>query len=129
MKIESEKTYVALAASGRAKVLAGGAAFWSMPEQEIAAFGKDWLISEFVCEADWPSWEMHPHADEFVYLLSGAADFLLEMDGHVERITMRAGEAVLVPQGRWHTAKISTPGRMLFVTRGEGTEHRPVLPD
>jgi hypothetical protein len=26
----------------------------------------------------------------------------------------------------WHTARILAPSRMLFVTLGRGTEHRPV---
>lgn len=127
MKIESQKTYVALATDGMATVLAGGSAFWGLPESDIEAFGKHWLISEFSCEADWPTWEMHPRADEFVYLLSGLADFLIELDDAVQHIHMKAGEAVLVPKGRWHTAKIFAPSRMLFMTRGEGTQHKPVI--
>ncbi|MBC3906531.1 MULTISPECIES: cupin domain-containing protein [Undibacterium] len=127
MKIESQKTYVALAADGMATVLAGGPAFWSLPESEIDAFGKHWLISEFSCDADWPNWEMHPHADEFVYLLSGLADFHIELDDVVQNIQVKAGEAVLVPKGRWHTAKVFAPCRMLFMTRGEGTQHKLVI--
>lgn len=127
MKIEAQKTYVALAADGMATVLQEGPAFWSLPEAEIEAYGKHWLISEFSCESDWPSWEMHPGADEFVYLLSGRADFLIELDDSVEHIHMNAGEAVLVPKGRWHTAKVFSPSRMLFMTRGEGTQHKSVV--
>jgi len=127
MKIESQKTYVALAADGLATVLTEGPAFWSLPEAEIEAYGKHWLISEFACESDWPSWETHPQADEFVYLLSGEADFLIEHEDTVQTISMKSGEAVLVPKGRWHTAKVFAPSRMLFVTRGEGTQHRPVI--
>ncbi|MFZ2999352.1 MAG: cupin domain-containing protein [Undibacterium umbellatum] len=127
MKIEAQKTYVALAADGMATVLEQGPAFWSLPEAEIEAYGKHWLISEFTCESDWTSWEMHPQADEFVYLLSGRADFLIELDDTVEYIHMKAGEAVLVPKGRWHTAKVFAESRMLFMTRGEGTQHKPVI--
>ncbi|MFZ6655858.1 cupin domain-containing protein [Undibacterium sp. TJN19] len=125
MKIDSQKNYVALAGDGNATVLLGGDAFWSLPEPDIEAWGKHWLISEFSCESDWPSWEMHPHADEFVYLLSGTADFLLEEGDEVKRISMQPGAAVLVPKGRWHTAKVHAPSRMLFMTMGLGTEHRP----
>ena len=34
--------------------------------------------------------------------------------------------AVVVPKGVWHTAKVLAPSRMLFVTMGAGTQHRPV---
>ena len=37
-----------------------------------------------------------------------------------------AGQFVLVPKGMWHTAKISAPCRMLFITAGESTQHRPL---
>lgn len=125
MKIEAQKNYVALAEDGVATVLVGGPAFWNQPESDMAAMGKHWLISEFSCESHWSHWEMHPHGDEFVYLLSGSADFLLERDDLVQHIHMKAGEAVLVPKGCWHTAKVYGPSRMLFMTRGEGTQHRP----
>lgn len=126
MKLEVEKNYVALAADGTSRVVAGGEQFWSLPEAEIDAFGRDLLICEFVSEGDWPSWEMHPKGDEFVYLVSGAADFLIELDNEVQRIPLEVGQAVLVPRGRWHTAKVFETSRMLFITRGEGTQHRAV---
>jgi len=40
------------------------------------------------------------------------------------RLTGRAAQ--LVPRGVWHTARLFAPSRLLFVTRGEGLEHRPV---
>ncbi len=36
-----------------------------------------WPISE----ADWSNWEMHPNGDEFVYLLSGSIDLLIDVMG------------------------------------------------
>ncbi|MBC3920093.1 cupin domain-containing protein [Undibacterium sp. CY18W] len=126
MQIDPVKTYIALAPDGQSTVLPGGDAFWSLPMAEIDQYGKHWLISEYAFDADWPSWEMHPHADEFVYMLSGAADFVLKVDGAEQHIALKAGKAVLIPRGHWHTAKMTTPGRMLFFTRGEGTEHMSV---
>jgi quercetin dioxygenase-like cupin family protein len=35
------------------------------------------------------------------------------------------GAFIVVPRGTWHTARISTPTSMLFVTPGQGTENRP----
>ena len=126
MSIDPSQTYVSLSADGTARQVPGGAAFWSRPEAELDEFGRGWLISEFECSEDWSNWEMHPHADEFVYLLSGAATFQLQGENGVTDIPLIGRGAVVVPQGVWHTAKVSAPSRMLFVTRGVGTQHRPV---
>ena len=34
------------------------------------------------------------------------------------------GHYVLVPRGTWHTARTNGQCTMLFITPGEGTEHR-----
>jgi len=44
----------------------------------------------------------------------------------VETITLEGSGAVVVPRGVWHTARVRVPSRMLHVTRGEGTAHRPI---
>jgi len=36
----------------------------------------------------------------------------------------KPGDYVVVPRGTWHTAHVSVPTRMLFVTPGEGTENK-----
>jgi mannose-6-phosphate isomerase-like protein (cupin superfamily) len=125
MSIDPSQTYVFLAADGSAVQVPGGEAFWSRPRSELAAFGQSWLVSEFECSADWPNWEMHPGADEFVYLLSGEATFQLQTEAGVTSVPLEGRGAVVVPRGVWHTAKVSRPSRMLFVTLGAGTQHRP----
>ena len=67
---------------------------------------------------------MHPEAEEFVYLLSGAAVLLLEQPGGIQEVSLSERAAVVVPKGIWHTAKVSQPSRMLFITMGRGTQHR-----
>jgi hypothetical protein len=57
----------------------GGEPFWSLPPAEMAKYEDSWLVSEFVCSEDWKNWEMHPQAEEFVYLLSGDIEFLQEL--------------------------------------------------
>jgi mannose-6-phosphate isomerase-like protein (cupin superfamily) len=69
--------------------------------------------------------ERHLDADEFVYLVSGAARIALEPDqGDIEELTLSPGRAVLVPQGAWHRVLIEQPSRLLFVNAGR-TEIRP----
>ena len=83
------------------------------------------LVSSFHFESDWNMWEMHPAGDEIVYALSGSYEFILE-EGVTERVVeVPPRTAFIVPRGTWHRAVVREPGEMLFVTRGEGTQHRP----
>ena len=124
MILHPQQTYVHLADDGAARQIAGDT-FWSLPEPDAGAHSSGWLITEFEFTEDWPNWEMHPSGDEFVYLLSGAIDIRLDRDGMIETIPLDGNGAVVVPRGVWHTAKVRQPSRMLHVTRGAGTQHRP----
>jgi quercetin dioxygenase-like cupin family protein len=73
----------------------------------------------------WTSWERHPAGEELVLLLSGRVDLIQDLDGNEHRIELHAGEGVLNPPGVWHTSDVHEPGDALFITPGEGTEHRP----
>jgi mannose-6-phosphate isomerase-like protein (cupin superfamily) len=124
MSIDPSQTYVLLAADGSALQVPGGEAFWSRPESELDQLGQRWLVSEFECSTDWSNWEMHPHGDEFVYLLAGEVTLQLRAETGVVDVPLKGRGAVVVPRGVWHTAKVSAPSRMLFVTMGSGTQHR-----
>jgi hypothetical protein len=84
------------------------------------------LVSAYRFESDWPSWERHPAGDEIVIQLSGAMDFLVEEAGGERTAALRGRAALVVPRGAWHTARVLAPSEAIFVTRGEGTEHRPL---
>ncbi|MCR9143629.1 MAG: SRPBCC domain-containing protein [bacterium] len=82
------------------------------------------LIAAYDFTEDWNSWECHPAGDETVILLSGAVEMVLrERGGDRSVVLQEPGTYVIVPRGVWHTAKVSGPARMLFITPGEGTEH------
>jgi mannose-6-phosphate isomerase-like protein (cupin superfamily) len=84
------------------------------------------LVSAYRFDADWTSWERHPEGDELVFLLSGAMDFVVEDGGRERTVALRGRAALVVPRGLWHTARVLEPSEALFVTRGDGTEHRPL---
>lgn len=87
------------------------------------------LVSYSSMDQDWPTWEMHPAGEEFVCLLSGTADFVLQQDGAEKVVRLdKPGSYVIVPRGVWHTARISKTCSMLFITPGEGTENRSEPP-
>jgi mannose-6-phosphate isomerase-like protein (cupin superfamily) len=73
----------------------------------------------------WASWEMHPKGGELVVCTAGTITLLQEIDGKTQKVTLRAGEAVINPPGVWHTADVEAPCTCVFVTAGMGTEHRP----
>lgn len=123
MSLNPQQSYVYLAEDGSSQCFSADT-FWQPANMEKA--GDGWLISEFVCTTDWPTWEMHPEGDEFVYLLSGAVELHLEQEDGVKTVPVTGSGAVVVPRGVWHTAKVREPSRMLHVTRGAGTETRPV---
>jgi len=125
MILHPQHTYVHLAEGGVARALSAEG-FWQLPESEAEQSGQGWLISEYEFVEDWPTWEMHPEGDEFVYVLSGEVELLLDHADTIERIAVDGTGAVVVPRGVWHTAKVRTPSRMLHVTRGAGTQTRPV---
>lgn len=126
MSLNPQETYVLLSADGNAASLRGGEHFFALPEVDLAQAGAGWLVSEYCFSADWPRWEMHPDGDEFVYLLSGAAQLHLQYPAGLSIVELTGSGAVIVPRGIWHTAKIDLPSRMLHITRGAGTQTRPV---
>ena len=92
-----------------------------------AADGKEGrLVSWFDFTTSWDSWEMHPAGDEVVLCLSGAMTIHQEhADGTSETVTLAAGDYAINPPGTWHTADVNGPATALFITAGEGTQHRP----
>jgi mannose-6-phosphate isomerase-like protein (cupin superfamily) len=105
---------------GRAELVEGGAAFWQHVD---ARFERGQLVCAFDIERD-TGWEVHPAGDELLVMLTGAVDVELELPDGVRTVALRAPHAFYVPRGIWHRALVREPGRMLFVTPGEGTRHR-----
>lgn len=123
-----ENTYLHVQDGGRTDEIPVSDSFWG----ELAAgrfpqLDEGRLMSAFTFAQSWSMWERHPAGAELVMLLSGAATVVLEEQGRERAIELRQpGEFVLVPPNVWHTARTVTPTKMLFLTPGAGTEHRPV---
>lgn len=84
------------------------------------------LVSEHSFTEDWPAWEMHPNGAEVVICVQG--EMLLHQefsDGTQSSIPLRAGEYAINPPGVWHIADVETSATAIFITAGEGTQHRP----
>jgi mannose-6-phosphate isomerase-like protein (cupin superfamily) len=124
-----EKTYVHLGLGSVAYPIEDFAWTPEFLEHYEASTRPDGAEGRLVCvssqAADWKMWERHPAGDELVVQLSGRAILVQEIDGVSHRIELGPGEAAINPRGAWHTADVIEAGRVLFVTPGLGTEHRP----
>lgn len=84
------------------------------------------LVSYFRFTEDWASWEMHPAGDEVVLCLNGAMTIHQDhADGRTETVLLGPGDYAINPAGTWHTADIAGEATALFITAGEGTQHKP----
>ncbi len=123
------RDFVVLSPSKEATIETANDDLYARLDRTYGGFAGHELISSHCFDSDWGSWECHPAGDEIVVLLSGAAIFELEMSDGVKRIELKAqGDYVVVPRGIWHTARIADAACMLFVTPGEGTQHREDSP-
>jgi len=87
-----------------------------------------WLVFEFQSAEDLHSsmQEMHPKADEVLFLVSGAIDVILEGSGGKRTISLQAGQAAIVPRGIWHHLVMRQPGKLLFINSRTGMQSRNV---
>lgn len=84
------------------------------------------LVSQYTFAEGWPAWEMHPKGAEVVICTHGKMVLTQEFpDGRREKVTLRAGEYAINPPGVWHIADVENEATAIFITAGEGTEHRP----
>jgi mannose-6-phosphate isomerase-like protein (cupin superfamily) len=120
-----ENSYLFLDGVGGVKATPGGAAFWRTVGENPDAGGT--LVTVGTGEGDWPHWEMHPQGEEVLVLLEGSLRLTFEHpDGRIEILDPEPGATIVVPRGVWHRAERQRGVRMLFITFGAGTTHRPV---
>jgi mannose-6-phosphate isomerase-like protein (cupin superfamily) len=119
-----QSTYVCLAPDGSAKPIEVTADFWSSIDQR-PELREGRLVAVFESDGDWPHWEMHPHGDELLVLLEGSMTFIFEHAGVQRSLELREGQSVLVPPGTWHRALVPAPSKLLAITYGRDTQHRP----
>ena len=118
-------TYVHLKPDDSAWAMEGGDRFWATIQQRTD-LDEGRLMGVTGQSSDWDHWERHPVGEEILTLLSGEMELVLDMEGGEQRAVLKAGETFVVPRGIWHRAIVREAGRLMFVTPGRGTEHRPV---
>ncbi len=133
--IDLLQNYLLLDPDGTTALLPGGGEFWSQlmsgkPSdpgiRRLLGSPTGRLLSTVPLRATWTNWEMHPAGDELLFMLEGQATFVMELRDGLKEVVLDAGRLLVVPKGVWHTAKVGEPARMLAITAGAGTEHRPL---
>ena len=120
-----EETFVVMSPDKQATPETFDALLYHRIDRTYDGFKGHELIACHQFERDWPTWEIHPHGDEVIVLMSGRATLLLETDAGEDAIELsKAGDVAIVPKDTWHTARISVPTQMLFITPGEDTQNR-----
>jgi mannose-6-phosphate isomerase-like protein (cupin superfamily) len=124
-KLDLSSTFVHLKNGGDAEPVEVTPAFWRessegrLHDRLVGAF-------EFASSKDLHSsmQEMHPEADEVIFVVSGAIDVVLQ-EADAERIvSLEAGEAAIVPRGVWHRLVMREPGKLLFINSRTGMRSR-----
>lgn len=70
--------------------------------------------------------EMHPDADEVLFLVSGRIDVDLELEPETITVSVGPGDALVVPKGIWHRVRLVEPGQLVHITPGPHGDHRPL---
>lgn len=84
------------------------------------------LVSQYEFTEGWDSWEMHPLGSEVVICTAGQMVLRQEFpDGRIDTTTLAAGDYAINPPGVWHIADVAERASAIFITAGEGTQHRP----
>lgn len=98
--------------------------FW--PRLMRGEIAPDGLVVVSDLTEDFPHWEMHPNGDELFILIEGEIDVILDRPEGEEIVRLTAGNCFIVPRTVWHRACVVQPARLIFLTFGEGTEHRAI---
>lgn len=108
-------TFIHLCDGGGAESVKVTPAFW----RGSAARKYDRLVGafDFRSSADLHSsmQEMHPLADEVLFLISGAIDVVLDEADSERTIALECGQAAIVPRGVWHRLVMRHPGTLVFI--------------
>lgn len=127
VKHDSSKVFTVLTPDKKAHTIPNSPDVFNILNQQFGSFKNHELIACFEFESDWSNWELHPKGDETVVLLTGKVTFVLEIENQHQEVELdEAGEFLIVPKGVWHTARTNEKSKVLFITPGEGTEHKEI---
>jgi quercetin dioxygenase-like cupin family protein len=120
-----ERTFLFIDGAGGLVAQPVGPDFWNTIGSNPDAGGT--MVSASTDSGDWTRWEMHPNGAEVLVILDGRPVLWLELaDGRLEHHAAQTGSTIIVPKGAWHRVECDHPYKILYITYGAGTTHRPV---
>ncbi len=125
--LRTHPAHLGLGAKAVAQPAFAGMAWYEAYAARTAADGAEGrLVSLYDFTESWTSWEMHPAGDEMVICVAGEMALIQEaVDGSTSSLTLTAGQYAINTPGMWHTADVDGQATALFITAGQGTQHRP----
>lgn len=126
--IDERPIHLGLGARAHAEPNFTGAMQWydDYSTRHAADGAKGRLVSFHRFTEPWAMWEMHPAGDEVVLCMSGSITLhQTAADGQTGTIDLKRGDYAINAPGVRHTADIEGEATALFITAGEGTQHRP----
>ena len=125
-KLSENPIHLGLGATAEAQPPFTGMGWYEEYGRRNAADGAEGrLVSMHSFSESWDSWEMHPSGHEVVVCTAGEITLIQEYpDGRIEKLTLGPGDYAINDPGVWHTADVAGQATALFITAGEGTQHR-----
>lgn len=121
---DATTTYVHLGEGPEVAIIAVTDEFWATIDRRTELHtGR--LVTATTVDHDWDIWEMHPNGDELIVVTEGRVRLHLDDGDTTSQVTVDAPDFVVMPAGTWHTADSLGHARLLIVTWGAGTQHRP----
>ena len=126
-RISEHPIHLGLGATAAVQPLFTGAMEWyaDYAERNEADGVEGRLVTMHTFSDSWDVWEMHPRGAEVVVCTAGEMTLVQETETGEQRVTLKTGDYAINAPGVWHTADVSGSATALFITAGEGTEHRP----
>jgi mannose-6-phosphate isomerase-like protein (cupin superfamily) len=127
MGFNIKEDFVVLDPRQNATVVKNSPEIYANLDRDFNQFKNHQLVAFHEFDSDWSSWEIHPHGDEVVILLSGSVVFLLDKNNAIEKVHLKeAGDYLVVPRNTWHIAQVEKLAKVLFITPGENTQHQNI---
>jgi len=125
-KVDLSRTFVHLRDGGDAEPVELTPAFWRECSSGQRTYDRLVGVFEFRSSEDLHSsmQEMHPAADELLFLISGAVDVILQESDTERTVSLAAGQAAIVRRGVWHRLVMRQAGRLLVINSRTGMESR-----
>lgn len=121
--LDPRTTYLDLAGYGESRAIPVTDTFWPDLMQGKLRFEGRMLGSSAV-DGAWSHWERHPKGEEVLLMLDGEATFECDDGEKTWTVHIPTHQLYVVPANVWHRATAGQ-GKLLYITPGEGTDHRP----